>query len=630
MPQLPPLPPRRLLLPRPPPPPRRPRRRRPSSPSPRASSHTRVQVSSSKSHYQHGLQTTTAHTTTRSLIPSKKEFWLNDEAVEPKNLDLYLRGEKPEIAHPVVAWASQTGKGLLFFNKKGESDRTHPADVLALYEATDLKKSSPHEFSFKLNGHNHTFKATSDAERDGWYQSIEKSVELGKASKEQVRESEGYKAELEKLSTCMMSLASKATADRFSDKPSTTAAAGAVRSQSKPKKSTEAADKDKPVERTGSSDGEVADQKKKSRSTSRGMLNRFKGKKEELAEKKEEKKEEKEAEKESEETKTEEPVAASTETAPVLAGAAAAETPAAAEAAKAEEPAAETPAAEEKAEKTKPAKRGSIFGRVSSGWSGLKSPAKEKDAKDAELKPENKDAVVSENPPVLPETATTEPVETPAVPAVEEPTEAKTEAAKEETATPTKEKSNFLSSFMKRNRSVSPSTQMKQEPAKKEETPVAAEETPATEASKVEEPATTEGAAVETTEAEKPAEKTEEAAKTETPNKRQSMLGNLGRRASKALNRIQAPKKTEPTAAASTEAKKEETTEGAKAAEETPAVNGETKQKEEVCADAIPPIWQQADDLQEAQKSIGDVVPEAVNIGQPQAQQSTPTVTASA
>lgn len=139
----------------------------------------------------------------RSLIPSKKEFWLDDSAVLPANLDLYLRGEKPEISHPVVAWASQTGKGLLFFNKKNETDRTHPHDVLALYEATDLKKESPHSFSFKVNGHSHSFKATSDAERDGWYMSVEKSMELGKAAKEEVRASEAYTAEVEKLSMLM-------------------------------------------------------------------------------------------------------------------------------------------------------------------------------------------------------------------------------------------------------------------------------------------------------------------------------------------------------------------------------------------------------------------------------------------
>ena len=43
-------------------------------------------------------------------------------------------------------------------------------------------------------------KATSDAERDGWYMSLEKSSEVGKANKDEIRESEGYKAEIEKLS----------------------------------------------------------------------------------------------------------------------------------------------------------------------------------------------------------------------------------------------------------------------------------------------------------------------------------------------------------------------------------------------------------------------------------------------
>lgn len=142
----------------------------------------------------------TSNITSRQFTFSKKEFWLNDAAVTPQNLGLYLRGEKSEVSHPVTAWASQTGKGLLFFNKKGESDRTQPAGVIPLYEATDLKKAHPHEFTFDIHGHKHSFKANNDAERDGWYQSIEKAIELGKASKESVRDSEGYKAEIEKLS----------------------------------------------------------------------------------------------------------------------------------------------------------------------------------------------------------------------------------------------------------------------------------------------------------------------------------------------------------------------------------------------------------------------------------------------
>lgn len=139
--------------------------------------------------------------TFRSLIPSKKEFWLSDETTSPQELNSYMRGEKPEITHPVVAWASQTGKGLLFFNKKGDTNRKQPGHVLALYDATDLKKQNPHEITFKVGGHEHTLKAASDAERDGWYMSIEKAIEMGTVSKDEIHGSEGYKEELEKLST---------------------------------------------------------------------------------------------------------------------------------------------------------------------------------------------------------------------------------------------------------------------------------------------------------------------------------------------------------------------------------------------------------------------------------------------
>lgn len=215
-------------------------------------------------------------------------------------------------------------------------------------------------------------------------------------------------------------------------------------------------------------------------------------------------------------------------------------------------------------EKAKPAKRGSIFGRIPSAWSNIKSPSKEKSEKDAELKPEvpAKDATVADAAPQLPETATTEPIETPVVapvptdatkPEITEPTPEATKTT--EVLTPNKEKKNFLSglSFMnKRDRSVSPSAAVKEQPTKTETAaPVvpAKDETAVVEPVKVEEPVvepTPVAAPVATETAEKPVEKVEEPKSPEATspngNKRQSMLGNLGRRASKALNRIQ-PKK---------------------------------------------------------------------------------------
>lgn len=62
---------------------------------------------------------------------AKKYFWFGEEPVPSSNLREYLRGEKPEIAHPTVAWSSQTGKGLLFFVKHADQ-KEHPAGVLNL------------------------------------------------------------------------------------------------------------------------------------------------------------------------------------------------------------------------------------------------------------------------------------------------------------------------------------------------------------------------------------------------------------------------------------------------------------------------------------------------------------------
>jgi hypothetical protein len=133
------------------------------------------------------------------LIPSKKEFFLSSTPFTQQDLSTYLRGEKPDTANAVVAWATQTGQGLLFFNKKGDTTRKQPGGVLALYDATDLRKQHPHEIVFKLHGQEHTLKAANDAERDGWFLSLEKTVEEGKSMEKEVKSSEGYTTELEKL-----------------------------------------------------------------------------------------------------------------------------------------------------------------------------------------------------------------------------------------------------------------------------------------------------------------------------------------------------------------------------------------------------------------------------------------------
>lgn len=193
---------------------------------------------------------------------------------------------------------------------------------------------------------------------------------------------------------------------------------------------------------------------------------------------------------------------------------------------------------------------------------GFKSPVKEKEQKDAELKPEAaKDTVVSDAPPQLPETATAAAVAEPATssaahtettPAITEPA-AETEAEKkdETLSTPNREKKTFLSglSFInKRDRSVSPSAPKESTPKEsKVEGAEIIEATKAAEAAK-ETPAATEAAE---TKAEEKAEESPVA------NKRQSVLGGLGRRASKMIQRVQPSKKENVTPAAA-ETKAEE------------------------------------------------------------------------
>jgi len=66
---------------------------------------------------------------------AKRFFYFNDEAVEPKQLSVFRQNEKAAVVNPTVAWASQTGKGLLFFAKRAE-DKATPAGIFNLVRST--------------------------------------------------------------------------------------------------------------------------------------------------------------------------------------------------------------------------------------------------------------------------------------------------------------------------------------------------------------------------------------------------------------------------------------------------------------------------------------------------------------
>jgi len=71
------------------------------------------------------------------LFFSKKHFWFGSEPVEHKNLASYLRGEKQDVANHNAAWASHTGKGLLFFSKKS-TEKVTPAHVFNLVSSYSI------------------------------------------------------------------------------------------------------------------------------------------------------------------------------------------------------------------------------------------------------------------------------------------------------------------------------------------------------------------------------------------------------------------------------------------------------------------------------------------------------------
>lgn len=67
---------------------------------------------------------------------AKRFFYFNDEPVEAKHLSVFRQNEKATVANPTAAWASQTGKGLLFFTKRAE-DKATPAGIFNLVRSTN-------------------------------------------------------------------------------------------------------------------------------------------------------------------------------------------------------------------------------------------------------------------------------------------------------------------------------------------------------------------------------------------------------------------------------------------------------------------------------------------------------------
>ncbi|KAH0544973.1 hypothetical protein FGG08_000899 [Glutinoglossum americanum] len=358
---------------------------------------------------------------------SEKFFWFGKEAIETKDLTSYLRGEKPDIAHPAVAWSTQTGEGLLYFSKT--ESKTQPTGVIKLADVSDVLTDGLYEFYIKLNGHKHSFRTNAGPERDAWVTALKTKVDEAKKLAESIVNSDGYKENIEKLG-----------------KPAVVTPT--PKTEATPKKSTEKAPEGVKKDNASGSDGE----RKPSRSVSRKRASIFAFmKKEDVEEKKEGKEDDKTSK--GEDAKPEEAAAAEP-------------TVTAAEPAKTEEPATATeqttePAADHK-DTPKPSKRASLLG-IFLG-KGAASPAEEK----------------KEAAPVVPvkeaETApASEPVDAPAKPAepAEEPPVIASTSPKKGAAL-----FGFLKKHVEKKEETEPA---KAEPAKTDEPAEAAETTPAAE-----------------------------------------------------------------------------------------------------------------------------------------------------
>ncbi|KAI1109388.1 Pleckstrin homology domain-containing protein [Nemania sp. NC0429] len=320
----------------------------------------------------------------KNLLYAKTHFWFGADALEKEKLATYLKNEKAsDVAHHVVSWAAETGKGLFFYGK--ESDKSTPIGVIQLSEASEPTVDGANKFHFTAKGHKHTFKAPNAADRDNWVEQLKLKIAEAKELAATVTESETYKQTLEAL---------KPAPPAKKEEKATPAATEAPKEEAATEPAEEAKEEDKKEEPK-----EEKKEEAKPRSASRkraSIFGNLLGKKEEV------KKEAAPAEDKPAETE-----AAATEATPIEQLIQATE----AEAAPAE--ATEVPPAEEAKETAKPApaKRASIFGNLSFGKKKSEpeaapaTPAKEETPAVAE-------APVAETAPVIPAVETTEPLST--------------------------------------------------------------------------------------------------------------------------------------------------------------------------------------------------------------------------
>ncbi|KAG9255981.1 Pleckstrin homology domain-containing protein [Emericellopsis atlantica] len=129
----------------------------------------------------------------KNLIGSKEFFFFGTDAVEPKALTGYQKNEKSTATYQSnVAWASETGKGLLFIGEKSA-----PTGIINLSDATEPETEGANKFTLTSKGNKHSFKAANAAERDNWVAQLKLKIAEAKELAATVTESATYKSTLE-------------------------------------------------------------------------------------------------------------------------------------------------------------------------------------------------------------------------------------------------------------------------------------------------------------------------------------------------------------------------------------------------------------------------------------------------
>lgn len=386
----------------------------------------------------------------KNFIYSKQFFWFGSDAVEPKSLSHYRRSEKSaEAGHHNTAWASHTGKGLLFFGEKSA-----PVGVINLADATEPTTEGPTKFNFTSKGNKHAFKAANAADRDNWVSQLKLKIAEAKELATTITEAETYKSTLESF---------KPAAPVKKEEPVAAAPAETTEAAAAPVEAPAAVPTIETPPAVAEETPKEAPKERRSASRKRqSIFGSFFGQKEES------KKEDKATEAVSPGTEAPAPVEAAPAAAepvvapaPVEAAAPVAEAPATTEAVAEDKP------VEKKEEKPVPTKRNSIFGVFG------KKEKKAADAAAAEPAKETEAPVTSETAPALPPVETS----TPLGEAVADATPAAVEAPKEEAAPATngetkkdvkaeKRKSSLPFAFGKKDKSPSTSDEEGDKPEK--------------------------------------------------------------------------------------------------------------------------------------------------------------------